>query len=128
MSRPDNCDGSYQESCDSSRDYDDITTLLKNAGKTELLDYMDTYWQSNDESSESFWEHEWSTHGTCVNTIDPSCYTDYSTGDEAVDFFQQVVDLFQTLDTYSVRLPQMYTEMQVLMCLIGSVRCWHYPF
>lgn len=103
--RPDNCDGSYQENCDSSREYDDITTLIKNAGKTDLLDYMDTYWQSNDESSESFWEHEWATHGTCVNTIDPSCYSDYSTGDEAVDFFQQVVDLFKTLDTYSVRPP-----------------------
>ncbi|GAM35310.1 ribonuclease [Talaromyces pinophilus] len=98
---PDNCDGSYQSNCDSSRDYTDITSLIQNAGKTDLLDYMNTYWQSNDESSEDFWEHEWSTHGTCVNTIDPSCYSDYSTGDEAVDFFQQVVDLFKTLDTYS---------------------------
>ena len=102
MHRPDNCDGSYQEKCDPSRDYDDITSLIRNAGKTELLEYMQTYWQSDDESDEDFWEHEWSTHGTCINTIDPSCYSDYQTGDEAVDFFQQVVDLFKSLDTYSV--------------------------
>jgi ribonuclease T2 len=102
MYRPDECNGNYQEDCDKSREYDDITTLLTNAGKTELLAYMEIYWQSNDESSEKFWESEWAEHGTCINTIDPSCYTDYTTGDEAVDFFQQVVDLFQTLDTYSV--------------------------
>ncbi|KUI55412.1 Ribonuclease T2-like [Cytospora mali] len=99
---PDNCDGTYSESCDSSRDYTDITELIEKYGSTSLLDYMDTYWLSDDESNEKFWEHEWSTHGTCVSTLDPDCYTDYETGEEAVDFFQVVVDLFKTLDTYSV--------------------------
>ena len=128
IDRPDNCDGSYQSNCDSSRDYTDITSLIQNAGKADLLDYMNTYWQSNDESSEAFWEHEWATHGTGVNTIDPSCYTDYSTGDEAVDFFQQVVDLFQTLDTYSVGSPYPpYLMGQMLMYFVGSVKCWHHP-
>jgi ribonuclease T2 len=64
---------------------------------------MDEYWVSNDESNEAFWEHEWSTHGTCINTLDPSCYTGYTPGAEVVDFFQTVVNLFKTLDTYSVR-------------------------
>jgi ribonuclease T2 len=99
---PDNCDGTYSESCDSSRDYTDITSILTSFGKTSTLDYMNTYWLSDDESNEAFWEHEWSTHGTCVNTLDPSCYTDYSTGEEAADFFEIVVNLFQTLDTYGV--------------------------
>ncbi|KAH8699153.1 putative ribonuclease T2 [Talaromyces proteolyticus] len=98
---PDNCDGTYQSNCDSSRAYNDITTLLQNAGKGDLLTYMNKYWQSNDESPEAFWEHEWSTHGTCINTIDPTCYSNYKTGDEAVDFFQRVVTLFKTLDTYT---------------------------
>ncbi|KAI1145856.1 ribonuclease T2-like protein [Nemania diffusa] len=98
---PDNCDGTYSENCDSSRAYTDITTILQNNGKSSLLSYMQTYWQSNDESAEDFWEHEWSTHGTCVSTLDPDCYTSYTTGEEASDFFQLVVDLFQTLDTYS---------------------------
>jgi ribonuclease T2 len=99
---PNNCDGSYDQNCDSSRAYTDITTLLKNAGQSDLVTYMDTYWQSNDESGEDFWEHEWATHGTCYSTLEPSCYSDYSTGDEAVDFFVATVGLFKTLPTYEV--------------------------
>jgi ribonuclease T2 len=98
---PDNCDGSYQENCDSSRDYTDITQILDNNGKSSLVTYLKTYMVSNDESAEDFWEHEWATHGTCYNTIDPSCYQDYTTGEEAADFFQEVANLFKTLDTYS---------------------------
>ena len=99
---PNNCDGSYDENCDSSRAYKDITTLLENAGEDTTLSFMQDYWLSNDESDEAFWEHEWATHGTCYSTLDPSCYTDYETGDEAVDFFVATVNLFQTLPTYTV--------------------------
>ncbi|KAI3318061.1 ribonuclease T2 [Xylariaceae sp. AK1471] len=98
---PDNCDGTYDENCDSSRDYTDITTILQNNGKSSLVSYMQSYWQSNDGTPESFWEHEWSTHGTCVSTLDPDCYSGYTKGQEAADYFQTVVDLFKTLDTYS---------------------------
>ncbi|KAI0436166.1 ribonuclease T2-like protein [Xylaria telfairii] len=98
---PDNCDGTYSENCDSSRAYTDITTILQNNGKSSLVSYMQSYWQSNDGTPESFWEHEWSTHGTCVSTIDPDCYSNYTKGQEAADYFQVVVDLFKTLDTYS---------------------------
>lgn len=98
---PDNCDGTYDENCDSSRAYTDITTILNNNGKSSLVSYMQNYWQSNSESPEAFWEHEWSTHGTCVSTLDPDCYSSYTKGQEAADFFQIVVDLFKTLDTYS---------------------------
>jgi ribonuclease T2 len=99
---PNNCDGTYSENCDSSRDYTNITELLTNAGQTSVLDYMQTYWVSDDESNEAFWDHEWKTHGTCISTLDPSCYTNYSTGEEAVGFFITVVGLFQTLPTYTV--------------------------
>lgn len=94
---PDDCDGDYSEECDSSRAYTDITQLIEEYGTTQLLDDMNTYWNSDDESNEDFWEHEWYSHGTCVSTLDPSCYTDYETGIEAVDFFQITVDLFKTL-------------------------------
>lgn len=43
---------------------------------------METYWQSNDESPEAFWAHEWSTHGTCVSTLEPSCFSGYTSGAE----------------------------------------------
>lgn len=64
---------------------------------------MNSYWLSDSESPEEFWEHEWSKHGTCISTIEPSCYSDYQTGEEAVAFFQVVVNLFKSLDTYTVR-------------------------
>ena len=38
--------------------------------------------------------------GTCMNTLNPSCYTNYQPQEEVVDFFRRTVSLFQTLDTY----------------------------
>lgn len=64
---------------------------------------MNTYWLSDSESAEAFWEHEWSKHGTCISTLEPSCLSNYQTGEEAVTFFQTTVDLFKSLDTYTVR-------------------------
>jgi hypothetical protein len=46
-------------------------------------------------------QHEWDNHGTCYNTLRPSCLPPNSPeGAEAVAFFQQVVALFRTLPTY----------------------------
>ncbi|KAJ5925188.1 hypothetical protein N7454_007827 [Penicillium verhagenii] len=98
---PDYCDGDYGEDCDTSRETSKVETILTSQGRTELLTYMETYWVSDDETANAFWSHEWNTHGTCINTIDPSCYTDYTSDEEVGDFFQQVVDLFKTLDTYT---------------------------
>ncbi|KZT08677.1 ribonuclease T2 [Laetiporus sulphureus 93-53] len=99
---PNYCDGSYPEDCDSSRDYDDISTLLEDQGATSTLDYMNTYWLSDDESNEDFWQHEWDTHGTCYTTLQTSCFPSGSpTGIDAVTFFERVVSLFQNLTTYT---------------------------
>ena len=64
---------------------------------------MNTYWTSNTGTAESFWEHEFGKHATCISTLDPSCYTDYVPQQEVVDFFQTTVNLFKTLDSYTVR-------------------------
>ncbi|KAI0734404.1 ribonuclease T2-like protein [Fomitopsis betulina] len=97
---PNYCDGSYPSSCDSSRDYDDITTLLEDQGASDTLTYMQEYWQSDDESDEKFWEHEWDKHGTCYTTLATDCFSDYETGEDAVTFFETAVTLFQQLPTY----------------------------
>lgn len=55
---PDNCDGTYEANCDDRRAYSNITDILQAAGKQDLLDYMNIYWQSNSGSAETFWEHE----------------------------------------------------------------------
>lgn len=63
---------------------------------------MQQYWVDINGDDETFWAHEWGKHGTCINTIDPSCYTNYTPQEEVGDFFQKVVDLFKGLDTYTV--------------------------
>ena len=46
-------------------------------------------------------QHEWFDHGTCYNTLQPSCLPPGSPhGAEAVAYFQRVVGLFQQLPTY----------------------------
>lgn len=62
--RPDNCDGTYEQFCDSSREYSNITAILQEQGRDDLLSYMKTYWPDYQGDDESFWEHEWNKHGT----------------------------------------------------------------
>jgi len=98
---PDNCDGSHASNCDTTRDYTDIPSLLREQGADETLSFMDRYWVDIHGRNERFWEHEWSTHGTCYSTLQPSCLPgDNPRGAEAVIFFRRVVELFKQLPTY----------------------------
>lgn len=62
---------------------------------------MSTYWKDYQGNDESFWEHEWAKHGTCISTLKPSCYTSHVATEEVVDYFQKAVDLFKTLPSYT---------------------------
>ncbi|KAI0322988.1 base non-specific acid ribonuclease [Amylostereum chailletii] len=98
---PDNCDGTFEQSCDPDREYSDISTLLTDQGASDTLDFMQQYWVDINGKNEQFWEHEWGKHGTCMSTLEPSCLPDGSPeGAEAVAFFQTVVKLFKSLPTY----------------------------
>lgn len=61
---------------------------------------MQTYWKDYKGDDESFWEHEFGKHGTCMNTLEPSCYSDYRSGDEVVDYFDRAVQVFKSLPSY----------------------------
>ncbi|KAF5312893.1 hypothetical protein D9619_002612 [Psilocybe cf. subviscida] len=99
---PDNCDTTFEENCDPSRAYTGIGTLLTNNGASDTLSFMNTHWVDINGQNEQFWEHEWSTHGTCMSTLVPKCLPSGSVkGAEAVAFFQTVVKLFQTLPTFT---------------------------
>lgn len=99
--RPDHCDGTFDANCDASRAYTNITAILTAAGQTSLLSYMNTYWISDTGTNEAFWEHEWGKHGTCISTLEPDCYSDYTPQEEVVDFFNTVVTLFNSLPSYT---------------------------
>lgn len=101
---PDHCDGTYDANCDTTRAYTGIGATLQSFGKTDLLAYMNTYWKDYQGDDESFWEHEWAKHGTCISTLKPSCYTSYTAKQELIDYFQKVVDLFKTLPSYTVSI------------------------
>lgn len=97
---PDNCDGTYEASCDPKRAYTNITAILNAAGRSDLVSYMQTYWVSDSGTAESFWEHEWAKHGTCISTLDPNCYTSYQPTEEVPDFFDRTVSLFKSVPSY----------------------------
>ncbi|KAF2717671.1 ribonuclease T2 [Polychaeton citri CBS 116435] len=97
---PDRCDGSYDASCDDARAYSNISSIISSFGYNDLLSYMQTYWLPNSGTGETFWEHEWGKHGTCVSTLAPSCFSDYQPTEEVPYFFNRTVSLFKTLPTY----------------------------
>ena len=97
-SRPDNCDGTFEATCDSKRQYTNIEELM--GASPDTLAYMKKYWKDYQGNDESFWEHEWGKHGTCISTLNPECYADYKTGVDAVDFFDKTVELFKSLPSY----------------------------
>ncbi|KAK2592345.1 Ribonuclease T2 precursor (RNase T2) [Conoideocrella luteorostrata] len=97
---PDACDGSYPAQCDSSRAYTDIEGILSSGGASDTLDYMKQFWKDYKGDDETFWQHEWGKHGTCISSLDPKCYGGYKDKEEAVDFFKKTVELFKTLPTY----------------------------
>ena len=99
--RPDECNGSYQQFCDESRQYKNITQILQHFNRYDLLNYMAVYWKDYQGQDESFWEHEWGKHGTCISTFDTACYTDYVPTQEVVDYFEKTLQLFSVLDTYA---------------------------
>ncbi|BGP12162.1 hypothetical protein JCM10213_004728 [Rhodosporidiobolus nylandii] len=98
---PDYCDGTYPAFCDASRQYTDIRGILESKGETELLDFMDTYWKDYQGDDNSFWSHEWDKHGTCLSSLNTTCYGKaYKQYDEVVDYFERAVSLFKSLPTY----------------------------
>lgn len=98
---PDNCDGTFEQDCDPSRNYPDIRSVLSENGKDDLLQFMDEFWVDINGKNEQFWSHEWNKHGTCMSTIAPDCLPEGSkTGLDAASYFQLAADAFKSLPTY----------------------------
>ncbi len=98
---PDNCDGSFEQYCATSRKLTNIIAALQAVGQTDLLAYMYTYWKDYQGNDESLWEHEYNKHGTCISSLEPQCLVNYQPQDEAVTLFQRAMSTFQTLPSYN---------------------------
>ncbi|EIN13999.1 ribonuclease T2 [Punctularia strigosozonata HHB-11173 SS5] len=120
---PDNCDGSYEQYCDLSRQYDpdpspavlpdgtvvpawngtSIDHWIKDFGRLDLLDYMEKYWINQGASNTDFWQHEFSKHATCTSTFDVACYGEnYKKHQDVVNFFDAVIRAFKQYPTFDM--------------------------
>ncbi|KNZ58871.1 hypothetical protein VP01_1843g2 [Puccinia sorghi] len=59
LTQPDNCDGTYEASCDPARQYHNITQILEQGGGQDALSFMKKYWKDQHGNDETFWQHEW---------------------------------------------------------------------
>jgi len=113
---PDNCDGSFAQYCDLSRQYDPapaagvppytgpgVDTFILEFGRLDLLDYMSKYWINQGAPNKNFWAHEFSKHATCTSTFDVACYgSSYKKHQDVINFFDAVIRAFHQYPTYDM--------------------------
>ncbi|KAJ6166630.1 hypothetical protein N7470_002077 [Penicillium chermesinum] len=97
---PDHCNGGFDQYCDSKRKYSNISLILVDSGRGDLLEYMSEYWKDFRGDDNNLWEHEWNKHGTCVSTLETHCYEDYIPQQEVVDYFDKTVEVFKEVPSY----------------------------
>lgn len=102
--RPDHCNGGFDQFCDSKRKYSNISLILVDSGRRDLLEYMSEYWKDYRGDDAHLWQHEWDKHGTCVSTLETRCYEDYIPQQEVVDYFDKSVEIFKQVPSYEVCL------------------------
>ncbi|GAA6008164.1 hypothetical protein JCM10207_007050 [Rhodosporidiobolus poonsookiae] len=98
---PDNCDGSYEQYCDPSREISSSYDVLNSFGRSDLVDYAKVNWRSNDGDDDGLMVHEFNKHATCISTLNATCYgRNYKKNYEAVDYFERAIDEHKKLPTY----------------------------
>jgi len=87
---------------------------------------MSRFWKDYQGDDSNLWIHEWDKHGTCVSTLQPSCYgPNYKPQEEVVDYFRSAVAVYQQLPTYDwlkeagivPSLTQTYSRDQIMTVL-----------
>ncbi|PGH15422.1 hypothetical protein AJ79_02398 [Helicocarpus griseus UAMH5409] len=99
---PDHCDGSFDEYCDNTRKFHNLSSIIEESGELKLLNLMRTHWKDFRGDDENLWEHEWAKHGTCISTLEPHCFADYVPQQEVIAYFQKTVNLFLGLPSYDI--------------------------
>lgn len=95
------CAGGYQQYCQPDWEVKNVTKALLDGGAHRLLSEMNRSWKNNAGSDEDLWFHEFNKHGTCMDTVNPSCYAPNSYKYQyVIDFFKSAVSLARTIPTY----------------------------
>ncbi|KAI8374332.1 ribonuclease T2-like protein [Radiomyces spectabilis] len=85
--------------CDAKRASNTVATIVRDRDP-ELYRLMQAYWPSYKDDNNWFWSHEWTKHGTCVSTLRPVCYGNYTQYDDVLEYFHQAMDLHHDYDIY----------------------------
>lgn len=97
----DKCNGGFLQFCNKAWEITNVTQALESLGMDELLKQMKYSWKNMGHDDEELWLHEFNKHGTCMSTVNPSCYAaDADKYQYVGDFFKSVVDLQDTLPTF----------------------------
>lgn len=97
----DKCGGGFNQNCNPSWNIHNATQVLVEFDMDELLDIMENNWKDISGDDDKLWVHEFNKHGTCMSTLNPSCYDDDSPlNQNVIDFFQTTVDVWEQLPTY----------------------------
>ncbi|KAL0578473.1 hypothetical protein V5O48_003522 [Marasmius crinis-equi] len=137
---PDNCDGSFEQYCDMSRQFDPepspakfpngttippyegpgVDTFVKAFGRDDLLEIMEKYWINQGAPNNVLWAHEFSKHATCTSTFDIACYGDaYEENMELVNYFDAVMRSFHHYPTFDILAAYV---VDLLVCMLGFLR------
>ena len=101
---PDNCNGSYEQYCDASRNVtgETFVSYLLNYGRTDLLQQFNKLWINQGGPNSDLWAHEYAKHATCTSTFDPRCYANFTTGIDAVDYAETTIEAFSRFPTFDI--------------------------
>ncbi|KAF7981115.1 hypothetical protein HWV62_34837 [Athelia sp. TMB] len=109
---PDNCDGQYDVAPSPNKTDNgtvippykgpSIDNFIKQYGRYELLEYMETYWINQGAPNWEFWGHEFSKHATCTSTFDVACYEPYKEHMDLINFFDAVIRAYKRYPTYDI--------------------------
>lgn len=99
---PDNCDGTYEQFCDSSLNIAkaDVQNIVVNEFQDPALyNKIKANWNSLGGDDESLWVHEFNKHGTCVRTNRPECLASGKRYQNVYNYFKQAVALYSKYPT-----------------------------
>ncbi|CDO56507.1 similar to Saccharomyces cerevisiae YPL123C RNY1 Vacuolar RNase of the T(2) family [Geotrichum candidum] len=99
----DKCTGGFKQFCNPAWGITNVTKILQDLGEEDLLQKMNYSWKNMGKTDEDLWLHEFNKHGTCMSTVNPSCYPETAEKYRYVgDFFNSVVTLQDQLPTYDI--------------------------